>query len=866
MYQLNKDDVKSAAAGRWKEILGHVANIPDDILERPGSEHPCPKCGGVTRCRLIDEGVGAIYCNGCFSSGNGDGIAVVQWMRDCSFHEALTLITDYLKMDTSNPRAQQQRNASISTNGKGKKLRRQDVEEYQLDEHTELLEWNDGVASGFCLHRKPAIIEGMKRLGARRAEHRGLICFAFPIRNHEATTVGWTLVSLTKRPTLLVGKDENGQPTYEEKKNLPKIGKGWIGHWEAIEKSDVVYKVEGVTDCLALASRGYPAFTNPGGTKEKPPKHLLNLLAGKTLVIVHDADKPGLDGATRFANGAAKTSASVKLVQLPYEVEPTKGKDLRDYLIEFCSESMEPFDQLVEETTAFEPSSTNDATVAADDGRPIILTSYDEFDMVNQAIVAVGAKFDGRLFCRGNQLVRVVQDQLTGQPRLRPVLEPTMRELLTEAIQFLKETDDGLIPVSVPVNLAKQVLARGSWDTIKPIEGIIRSPAIGSKGHIIQTQGYDLTSFLFYQPAIDFPIVPDSPTKEQAKDCVGELLDVVSDFPFKSDADTSVWLALVLTLACRSAIDGPCPLFAFKANTRGSGKTKLVRLATIISHGHQTPVRAYSKSDEEMRKAITSIALESQPIILLDNIATRLGCPSLDAALTSTEWSDRILGKSESTGTLPLKTVWAATGNNLELGADTARRTLYCQLESPLENPEERSDFKHENLESWAGENRGRLCIAALTIMRAFFVAGCPMTSSNRWGSFEAWSDLISQAIQWVGLPSPEATREAAKTSDSSVEEFGLLMTAIEEVQGDDGITAAEMARLGNVPLKPDERDPYPALREMFTTVLGKADARLLGYKLRKFSNRILGGKRIVKLPSRNNVKKWLVENVACGG
>ena len=60
-----------------------------------------------------------------------------------------------------------------------------------------------------------------------------------------------------------------------------------------------------------------------------------------------------------------------------------------------------------------------------------------------------------------------------------------------------------------------------------------------------------------------------------------------------------------------------------------------------------------------------------------------------------------------------------ATGKNLTFKADTARRVTLCQLDCRHETPEDRDDFQHSNIEAHTLENRHRLAVAALTILRA---------------------------------------------------------------------------------------------------------------------------------------------------
>ena len=104
---------------------------------------------------------------------------------------------------------------------------------------------------------------------------------------------------------------------------------------------------------------------------------------------------------------------------------------------------------------------------------------------------------------------------------------------------------------------------------------------------------------------------------------------------------------------------------------------------------------------------------------------------------------------------VPLFATWYATGNNIVLAADTARRTLHIRLESPEENPEERSGFRHADLLTWVPRQRPRLAIAAVTILAAYCAAGRPNMKLKPWGSFEAWSALIRQAVVWAGSPEP---------------------------------------------------------------------------------------------------------------
>lgn len=91
-----KEDVKSAGIGRVVEVLHNVAGIPLEHLD--GKHHPCPKCGGKDRFRLIDPDAGAVFCNQCFNRDNGDFLAAIMHYRGCVLPEALGLAGDYLRV------------------------------------------------------------------------------------------------------------------------------------------------------------------------------------------------------------------------------------------------------------------------------------------------------------------------------------------------------------------------------------------------------------------------------------------------------------------------------------------------------------------------------------------------------------------------------------------------------------------------------------------------------------------------------------------------------------------------------------------------------------------------------------------------
>lgn len=120
----------------------------------------------------------------------------------------------------------------------------------------------------------------------------------------------------------------------------------------------LIWKTEGPTDMLALASLGLPeghsVWCNPFGATEnmladdasgESKIRLLEEFRGATVYVVHDCDQAGQDGATAvvtqngrtrlgFAPAIAMFADEVRNVVLPYEITARDGKDLRDWINE----------------------------------------------------------------------------------------------------------------------------------------------------------------------------------------------------------------------------------------------------------------------------------------------------------------------------------------------------------------------------------------------------------------------------------------------------------------------------------------------------------------------------------------------------
>ncbi len=509
----------------------------------------------------------------------------------------------------------------------------------------------------------------------------------------------------------------------------------------------------------------------------------------------------------------------------------------------------------------------------SENGGREITVGPDESRVIDEAIEALAPQEN--IYQRGGCLVQVVQGtepprgiaRPKDAPRVAPMRPARLRELLADAAVWYRPVgDDELERIHPPDWVVKAIEARGQWHGVRRLEAVVEVPVLRADGTILRTPGYDASTGIIFQPQTEFPRIPEQPTRADAQHARDTLLEVVEDFPFATEAHRAGWLAGTLTPLARYAFHGPAPLFLFDANVRGCGKSLLTDATSEINTGREMARMSQPHNDDEFRKRITAIAVAGEPLILIDNLDRTFGSASLDAALTATSWSDRILKTSEMASGVPLFATWYATGNNVIMAADTARRTLHIRLDSPEENPEERSAFHHPKLLLWVRQERPRLAAAAVTILAAYSAAGRPVMGLTPWGSFEAWSDLVRQAIVWSGMPDPGTTRgELSTQADREAVALRQLIAGWSEIDpSGTGMTVA--TALKTLIERPNQYEGLrAALWELALPKDGKTlNPRSIGMKLHHLRRRVVDGKFLDRKDDSNGTV-WRIGQPAAG-
>jgi P4 family phage/plasmid primase-like protien len=332
MARYDIDLVKSAAEGRWQEIITSIVNVDANILD--GSHHACPKqcapdAGGKDRFRALDdfESTGGVFCNQCFSTKNRSGFDALMWLLNEDFSTVLAKVAKHLGIKPI----------------KGRK-------KASPTDHLEFLTWNRTLVGLWCLTKPPIAIETVQRLGWRVAKYRKqYTVIAIPIWGPALDAeepVGWIIYRADgKQLPKYVKKDD--QPEWVKVKITAGSQQGLIADLAKWKNPDVKQwgKVEGPSDLGAIEStfndetRGW--FTTANGSKEKPLDWIVERLNGCKAVVIHDCDQPGQEGATWVEQSdrkragwcpvIAEVAEEVRNIVLPFTIEPTHGNDLRDY-------------------------------------------------------------------------------------------------------------------------------------------------------------------------------------------------------------------------------------------------------------------------------------------------------------------------------------------------------------------------------------------------------------------------------------------------------------------------------------------------------------------------------------------------------
>ncbi|MCG3203338.1 MAG: hypothetical protein NFCOHLIN_03291 [Gammaproteobacteria bacterium] len=465
-----------------------------------------------------------------------------------------------------------------------------------------------------------------------------------------------------------------------------------------------------------------------------------------------------------------------------------------------------------------------------------------------------------RHYQRGGLIVTVVTDPGTRETRVQEISAPALVRALAGAAtweRFDARSEDW-VRADPPARHAMVLFDSTSYHHLPVLNGLTRQPYLRPDGSLMTAAGYDPTAGMFgVFDAREFAI-PDAPSLADAKAALALLKDLLAEFSFTSAPDLAAALSALLTAAVRPSLVH-APMFHARAHMVGSGKSYLCELITAFATPQRGTPTAFPADDEECRKLLLAELLRAPAVIEFDNLTGDLVAhKSLCTALTSEHLSGRILGVSK-TATVSTRTLFLSSGNNVGPVQDMTRRCITIHLDPGCEVPAARS-FRRPELVREVLRERGRYVAAALTIVRAWIVAGRPKAECKSMAGYGDWSDLCRQPLLWLGLADATESVFEAMAEDPDRETLGRLLTAWQAAFGRTAAMVRDAVRVSAF------GDEHADLREVLRDIAderGEINRRRLGWWIRRHAGRIVDGRRFVRASGNRSAEAWQVASVS---
>jgi len=416
---------------------------------------------------------------------------------------------------------------------------------------------------------------------------------------------------------------------------------------------------------------------------------------------------------------------------------------------------------------------------------------------------------------------------------VEPITVARMTHLLGEVGYWEKPGGKfGPVPCRPPKPVAEHMVAdphpRLPW-----LRRLVRVPIFDSAGQLVMQPGYHKDSGLFLAPrGLHLPRVPHAPTQAEIDRAISLLHELVEDFPFVAEADRTNAIMFGLLPYIRDLIPGPTPLHLFTKPYPGSGATLLVQALYYPAIGKRAAMQSVPTTEVEAEYRMTATLLASPDVVVFDNVRETLDSGQLATALTNTTWEGRRV-KSSDLLSLAINNAWAATGNNVKVSDEIARRSIPIRLDPQTDRPFDRTGFRHPNLIAWVHERRSDLVHASLSLGQAWVAEGMPKGPLVV-GMFEDWSGVASGIAEVVGLP--DLRENWAEWNESRPSDANLIRKVV----------AAWRTEVGGHEVKAKDLLPVIGALLDIDPHGERASVTALGIRLRGLQGRVVDGWEIV--------------------
>ncbi|MBF0111090.1 MAG: hypothetical protein HQL76_18140, partial [Magnetococcales bacterium] len=498
----DRDIVKNRLNGTWANILNPL--VPPGI-RMDGRHGPCPICGGKDRFRFDNrDGDGSWICTAC---GSHDGIELYKRLRGLDFPAALQQLASLVTppKDKTPARKEMQPAPEIRPTVPAPEPEPADLHHKVLG--APVATWRYHTAKG--------------ELIAIAARYEGPDKKIFTPWIH---TNGKWASHLHPAP----------RPLY----NLPAL--------KAKPRLPVIF-VEGEKTADA-AQKLFPQAVATTGMNGSTlfASHDLTPLTDRVVIIVPDADKPGLKYAEKIRERLQGIATTATVIRLPETIEITEngGWDLAD-----GGPHLEEVVRTIKQ-----------AIGGAKATKPSLYLPGDLSERAQAIYDALG--LDSGLYVWGAVLVRLIE--VRGQKQMQ-ILDPQRLHayLTTRFTFYIKNSSGEWSSKTLPLQICTHIMSLPTEELpFPPIERILRSPVYGTDKTLAVKTGYHESAQAWLELGdlrLDVPATPTGQDVEWARET---LDDALADFPFQDEisyANTISLLLLPTSIATNTAESKPVP-------------------------------------------------------------------------------------------------------------------------------------------------------------------------------------------------------------------------------------------------------------------------------------------------------------------
>jgi hypothetical protein len=594
----------------------------------------------------------------------------------------------------------------------------------------------------------------------------------------------------------------------------------------------------------------------------------LRRFGGRKIVVVLDADSAEnlnvYEAGAALANRLHDRGATVLFLQLN-----ARGSDgLDDVLARDWDEDERAgymTRKIAEATpkpaprkpTARKQRSSDAITLPDTGGREGVAVNQDRGEVIDKITTALVERAGGRSLFNYGKVITKVQGSST-----KPLPEGDFLKMLTEhvACYHYKAPTSSSPAVFDPAwpdgQTVKAVMSESSATAFPELERVVRTPFLREDGTICVQDGYDAdTKTVLVTGGLDVTEVTGSPSPEGIRLAVKFLMEEwLGDFPFETPADRANVLAAVLTPFIRGLVP-LAPLCVVSGTGPGVGKNLLADNISVLVTGEAATPLPYVQDEDETRKQLTATFRTGSEMFIFDE-AHQIAGANLARALTGRTWSDRVLGSSTMVE-YPNKVTWMALGNQTQVMGDLYRRVYFVHIGGDERSHDrEGHEYRHQDLTGWARENRPKLVMAVLTLLRGWVAAGRPGHSRGAtMGSFEAWDRMLSGICAFAGYPEfLTDAKERRSESDLFGSYWAAHMEWLASKFSGRTFTTAEVRAAAVT--NPDTYEAPMGLDD----ASDKGYARKLGQHYAQVKGRFFGGFKLIKAGmGHKSTSKWQI-------